>query len=126
MLANALAQATVPAENIDRAIRFYGETLGLKRVEGPPEGAAVFEAGQGSSILIYERPRTKADHTAITFTVDDLDAVVDALEAKGVRREQYDMPGIKTDARGIAAGMPGHRMAWIKDTEGNILGMVGP
>lgn len=124
MLQNAYAQATIPAEDLDRAIRFYTEVLGLKKRDVADELVAVFEAGNGSSILMYQRPgRTKAEHTAITFTVDDLDAVVDGLIAKGVRLEQYDMPSIKTDARGIA-DQGSHRIAWVKDPEGNILAIL--
>ncbi|HEV7919394.1 MAG TPA: VOC family protein [Thermoanaerobaculia bacterium] len=124
MLENAYAQATVPAEDIHRAIRFYTEVLGLKQKEVPEQMVAVFEAGNGSSILMYQRPgRTKAEHTAITFTVDDLDAVVDGLIAKGVKLEQYDMESIRTDARGIA-DQGSHRIAWVQDPEGNILAML--
>lgn len=37
--------------------------------------------------------------------------------------EQYDMTGLKTDARGIAeAG--GAKSAWFKDTEGNIVAVI--
>lgn len=126
MLANALAQATVPAEDLDRAVKFYTEVLGLKRLPAQEEPVAVFQAGEGSTILMYERPgRTKAEHTAITFTVDDLDAVVDGLIAKGVTFEQYDFDPIKTDERGIA-DQGTHRVAWLKDPEGNILGIVAP
>ena len=45
-----------------------------------------------------------------------------ALSAKGVKFEEYDMPGLKT-VDGIAnAG--GAKAAWFKDTEGNILAIV--
>lgn len=126
MLQNAYAQATVPAEDIGRAIRFYTEVLGLKKRDVAEEMVAVFEAGKGSSILMYQRPgRTKAEHTAITFTVDDLDAVVDGLIAKGVQLEQYDMPNVKTDARGIS-DQGSHRIAWVTDPEGNILAILAP
>jgi predicted enzyme related to lactoylglutathione lyase len=126
LLANAYAQATVPAEDIHRAIKFYTEVLGLKKKDVPEERVAVFEAGNGSSILMYERPgRTKAEHTTITFTVDDLDAAVNGLSAKGVTFEQYDMGPIKTDARGIA-DQGSHRIAWLTDPEGNILAILAP
>lgn len=121
MLNNAVAQATIPAEKLDRAVRFYSDVLGLKNVQIENDQAAVFEAGAGSQILIYQRPRTKADHTAITFNVDDLEGTLKDLGAKGVKPEQYDMKEMKTDARGIAT-MGSHQMAWVKDTEGNILG----
>ena len=38
----------------------------------------------------------------------------------GVVFEQYNMPGIKTDERGIAT-MEKIKQAWFKDTGGNIL-----
>ena len=66
MLTKAFIMATIPAENLQRAIKFYKDTLGLKQVEAP-EGSATFEAGDGSTIFMYERARTKAEHTAITF-----------------------------------------------------------
>lgn len=123
-LANAYAQATVPAEDLQRAVRFYTEVLGLKKNDVTEPMAAVFDAGKGTSVLMYQRPgRTKAEHTAITFTVDDLDAVVDELIAKGVTFEQYDHGPIKTDARGIS-DQGSHRIAWLKDPEGNVLGIL--
>jgi hypothetical protein len=47
---------------------------------------------------------------------------VDDLVAKGVAIERYDMPGLKTDEKGIAE-MEGERAAWFKDPEGNILSL---
>jgi len=121
MLENARAQATIPAEDLQRAVRFYRDTLGLKTLNVNDDQAAVFEAGHGSQILIYHRSRTKAEHTAITFQDDDLEKILKDLGAKGVKPEHYDMEHLKTDARGIAS-MGGHQMAWITDPEGNILG----
>ena len=45
------------------------------------------------------------------------------MKAKGVKFEQYDMPGLKTDANGIAE-MEGSKGAWFKDPEGNILSLT--
>ena len=41
------------------------------------------------------------------------------LKSKGVKFEEYDMPGLKT-IDGIATG-GGAKTAWFKDSEGNIL-----
>jgi hypothetical protein len=72
-------------------------------------------------LALYPRDTlTKADHTVAGWVVDDIEAVVDALIKRGVVFEQYDMPGMKTDERGIATLGPG-KSAWFKDTEGNIL-----
>lgn len=87
-----------------------------------PDGA-LFEAGRGSQLYLYQRAPTKADHTAATFTVENIEQVVDDLAARGVVFEQYDMGELKTDARGIATFGP-IKSAWFKDTEGNILGIV--
>src|SRR3972149_4029196 len=122
MLSKAVAMATIPAENLQRAAKFYKDVLGLKPGPGR-EGAASFEAGGGSTIFIYERARTKAEHTAITFLVDDVEATVKALIAKGVKFEQYDMPGIKTNELGIA-DIGGMSAAWLTDPEGNILAII--
>jgi hypothetical protein len=47
---------------------------------------------------------------------------VKALQARGVVFEEYDFPGLKTDA-GIATTGP-TRAAWFKDSEGNMIGVV--
>jgi predicted enzyme related to lactoylglutathione lyase len=122
MLKNASVMATIPAENLGRAVKFYEEVLGLKQIDSR-EGSATFEAGGGSTIFMYERARTKAEHTAITFLVEDVEQTVKDLTAKGVKFEQYDMPGIKTNAVGIA-DLEGTKLAWLKDPEGNILALA--
>lgn len=124
MLSDALAQATVPAEDLNRGAKFYTEVLGLKRLENDMPEVALFEAGKGSRIVMYQRARTKAEHTAITFEVDDVESVVKGLIAKGVTFEQYDMDPIKTNELGIAS-MGDFKMAWLTDPEGNILGING-
>src|SRR5215212_2166145 len=125
MLSDAVAQATVPAENLERGVKFYTEVLGLKRMGGGMQEVATFEAGKGTQVLMYPRERTKAEHTAITFVVDgELEPVVDGLIARGVTFEQYDMDPIKTNEKGIAT-IDDFKMAWLTDPEGNILGISG-
>lgn len=123
MLDKAMVMATIPAENLARAIKFYKDILGLKQLDSP-ETTATFEAGSGSTIFIYERARTKAEHTAITFLAKDVKAVVKDLSAKGVKFEHYDMPGLKTDEMGIADMGDGNPIAWLTDPEGNILAIA--
>jgi hypothetical protein len=55
--------------------------------------------------------------------VEDVESTVAALSERGVVFEQYDMPGIKTDERGIAVMGP-FKGVWLKDPEGNLLGVV--
>lgn len=123
MLGNAIAIASLPAEDLSRAKKFYTEVLGLKFAEQPSEGSALFEAGGGTQIFMYQRGRSSAEHTAVNFIVDDLDAVIETLGSRGVSFEQYDLGEIKTDKRGIATSDE-TRMAWLTDPEGNILGLL--
>ncbi len=121
MLANATVRVTMPAVDIKRARKFYEEKLGLKVIKTDPSPGVEFQAGGGTSIYIYERGATKADHTVASFLVKDVAAEVKALKAKGIVFEEYDLPamGIKT-VNGIAK-MGEYTAAWFKDSEGNIL-----
>lgn len=122
MLGASELAATIPAVDLQRALEFYTEVLGLRVVESN-EGAGLLEAGSGTKIFMYRREATKAEHTAITFYVDDLDAVVDGLINKGVVFEQYDFGERKTDERGIIDAGDA-RAAWLTDTEGNIIAIT--
>ncbi len=124
-LANARIDLTLPVVDLERATKFYRETLGLKPLDlASPELAsemAFFEAGKGMQVALYRREDpTRADHTVASFRVKDVESTITALNERGVVFEQYDLPGMKTDERGIAMVGP-FKGAWLKDTEGNIL-----
>lgn len=126
MLGNSMVVATLPAEDLGRARKFYTEVLGLQEIhlpEVPEEAGMVLEGGDGSLLFVYQRERTKAEHTAVSFYVENFDEVVDGLANKGVVFEQYDLGELKTDERGVAT-MAEVKMAWLTDPEGNILGLV--
>lgn len=53
------------------------------------------------------------------WSVNDLDSKVDELVAAGVNFEQYDLPGLKTNDKGIADFDGGNRVAYFKDPDGN-------
>jgi catechol 2,3-dioxygenase-like lactoylglutathione lyase family enzyme len=126
MLANAPVSAILVATDIERAKKFYIGNLGLRLVEtsGSPEDGAMFKSGDGTMLYLYEREGgTKADHTVAGWLVADIEKAVEGLSERGVVFEQYDMPGLKTDERGIAVEGPA-KSAWFKDTEGNILAIT--
>ena len=121
MLRDAQVCPTLPTTDLKRAREFYEGVLGLK-VTHASEGGIAFEAGNNSAIYVYERPPSPAQHTLASFQVDDLEAKVDEMSAKGIVFEQYDFPGLKTDEKGIAISEEeGERAAWFKDPDGNIL-----
>ncbi|MBE0481423.1 MAG: VOC family protein [Dehalococcoidia bacterium] len=114
-----LIYAIVPAADLSRARKFY-ENLGLKAIAEDPWPGVTFEGGDGSLLYLYQTPNAgKAPHTLAGFSVDDVEATVDGLRAKGVRFEEYQTPDLKT-VNGIATVGP-VKSAWFKDTEGNIL-----
>lgn len=124
MLASAPVISTMPVVDISRAKAFYTQKLGLKPVDIPDsEGVLLLEAGNGTQIFLYERERTKAEHTAATFLVGNIEAVVKGLTDRGVVFEQYDLDDIKTDTNGIAL-MENTKAAWFKDSEGNIIALI--
>jgi len=120
-LAAAPASAVLPAEDIERAKKFYRQTLGLE-VEELPGGEVLVHAGGGTRFMMYERARTIAEHTVMSFWVENLHAVMDELRSRGVVFEEYDLPGLKTV--GGVAESPSELAAWFTDPEGNIINIV--
>lgn len=84
MLGESPVVTILPVVDLERAKRFYSQTLGLKQVEESPTGDVVYQAGAGTLLNLYRRPApTKADHTAAGFLVTDLNKVMAALRVKG-------------------------------------------
>ena len=119
MLTGAQATAMLPVVDMSRARTFYEQTLGLPAARVRTSGEARYESG-GLSFALYPRATpTRADHTALSFEVKNIGAEMDALRARGVRFEEYDLPGLKTKDGVCVLG--GERAAWFRDPEGNIL-----
>lgn len=122
MLGDSKAFSGFAADDIQAARKFYGETLGLKVSED--HGLLTLHFAGGNNVLIYPKPNhVPATFTVLNFPVDDVDKAVDELTRRGVRFEIYDMPDIKTDAKGIMRGK-GPTIAWFKDPAGNILSVL--
>ncbi len=118
-LANASIVPYIPAADVARARRFYEGILGL-RVREEYAGGVIYECGRGSWVFMYPSPNAGSNKASTAFwTVDDVEAEVAALKARGVVFEDYDFPQMKT-VNSIATG-GGPRTAWFKDTEGNYL-----
>jgi predicted enzyme related to lactoylglutathione lyase len=118
-LSNASVVPYIPAANIPRARKFYEEMVGLK-VREEFAGGVVYECGNGSWVFMYPTPNAGTNKASTLFwSVDDVEAEVAALKARGVVFEEYDFPQMKT-VNSIATG-GGARTAWFKDTEGNTL-----
>ena len=113
------ATCILPVKDMDRARTFYEVALGMEALGGKPDGKFVYPCG-GTEIALFPKPEgTKAEHTALSFKVDDIAAAIAQLKARGVRFADYDFPGLKTEQHVCVLGA--EKAAWFEDTEGNIL-----
>jgi catechol 2,3-dioxygenase-like lactoylglutathione lyase family enzyme len=121
MLATSRLQAIVCTSRPHDAERFSSDILGLPLV-GRSLGACVYAVG-GTALRVSPAPDVRPSaHTVLGFAVDDLDAVVAMLTARGVEWERFD--GFAHDARGIFRTPDGSHVAWLRDPDGNLLSIV--
>jgi predicted enzyme related to lactoylglutathione lyase len=121
MLNTSRVEANIPAADLGRAKAFYADKLGLTPTRDMGGVSLVYQTQGGTTFNLYETAYAgQAGHTIAQWHVDDIEAEVHDLKAKGVEFEVYDMPGVRWD--GEIASMEGlGRAAWFKDSEGNIM-----
>lgn len=123
MLGRAEIAAIVPVSDVDKAMEFYGGTLGLelqvRRDDLPENREAEFRAGDGTLVVYESVAAGQSRGTVAGFRVDDLESVVAALRDRGVPFEEYDLPDLKTE-NGIAS-IGDLRASWARDPDGNII-----
>lgn len=114
--------AYIPARDMARARKFYEGTMGLKpKME--INGGVVYEFAGGTACFLYTTPNAGTSQASQAFwDVKDVDKLIGELEARGVKFEQYDMPGERSPAGALIAG--GAKAAWFKDSEGNIMALI--
>ena len=117
------AVANLAVKDLGAARTFYEGTLGLEQVDAEGEEVIVFRTG-ATNLNVYRSKEAGTNRaTAVSWNVGaELDRVVQALKAKGVTFEHYDMPGLTLEGD-IHVGY-GMRVAWFKDPDGNILNLV--
>jgi hypothetical protein len=117
MLASFPVVASRPVVDVGRARRFYTATLGVEPVQMTVPDGALFEAGKRSQFYLYQCARTRADHTAATLNVEDIEQIVDDLTTPCVVFEKHDKGKPKTDTRGIATFGP-QRIGLVQERRG--------
>lgn len=119
MLRNKASSAIVAVRDIDRARRFYSDTLGLELHEDM-EGVLVYRTGT-THLVVYpsEEAGTNRANAVVWDCGADIEAITASLREKGVAFERYEMDGV-TYADGIHDAN-GFKMVWFKDPDGNIL-----
>ncbi|KFF58538.1 glyoxalase [Cryobacterium sp. MLB-32] len=107
--------------DIDAALAFYGETLGLD-VRPGGMGLLRIHLPGGADVIVYPKPdHVPATFTILNFDVADIDVAVDELTARGVEFLRYD--GFPQDEKGISRGGD-PQIAWFTDPAGNILAVL--
>ena len=130
-LNNSKVATRLPAQDLDRARAWYAEKLGLEPSDERPDGL-LYRPGSGEFALFASAGAPSGDHSQMGFEVDDIEAVVAELKARGVVFEEYDLPGLRTvdGVAEIEGNYPskgdGERGAWFRDSEGNMLGIGQP
>ena len=120
MFTTTKAFGSFAVHDIDKAKAFYEETLGINVSEN--NGLLWLQVAGDSEVLVYP----KADHVPATFTVlnfqvEDIEAAVDDLAARGIRFERYE--GLDADEKGIVRAA-GPNIAWFTDPSGNIFSVL--
>lgn len=109
--------------DLQKAKKFYQETLGLE-VSDAPMGQLQLHIDDDTRVLVYEKPNhAPATFTILNFPVGDIDRAVDELTERGVRFEVYKDGDLKTDAKGVHRE-GGPKIAWFKDPAGNFLSVL--
>lgn len=113
-----IGQIAVPVGDIDRAIAFYRDVLGMRFLFKAPPGLAFFDCN-GVRLLLDQPASANAEQRSsiIYYQVPDMEAAHAALMARGVAFQQ---------APHLVARMPDHElwMAFFRDPDANLLALM--
>jgi predicted enzyme related to lactoylglutathione lyase len=124
-MADPVVHFEIPADDVERAQKFYGSAFGWKVNSIPGMGYTLFHTTETDAKGMVKTPgninggmakrQGPIDRLLITVQVADMEAAIKAVEKNGgkVIRGGEPVPGV-----GIAA--------YVKDTEGNTLGLIQP
>lgn len=120
MLGNTKAFSGFAVRDLTAARAFYADTLGIAVSE--ENGLLFLHLAGGRDTLVYPKDdHEPGNYTILNFRVDDIDAAVDGLAARGVTFERYD--AFPQDERGIMRE-GGPFIAWFTDPSGNTLAVL--
>ncbi len=122
MLSNYPIDVVLLAMDLAAAKDFYAHKIGLPVLSDTP-GAVTFQCGGDTHLVVTQSSvGTKDEQTQASFRVADVRAEVSELRRRGVKIEDYDMPGLKTDDGIADIGFAW--MAWFIDPGKNCVGMI--
>jgi len=112
-----IGQIAVPVSDVERAIAFYRDTLGMRFLFQAPPGLGFFDCG-GVRLMLDGPARAQAGTSSVIYyRVPDLDAAFEALSARGVAFEAKPH---------VVAKLPDHElwMAFFRDPDANLLALM--
>ncbi|MGH9821800.1 MAG: VOC family protein [Blastocatellia bacterium] len=113
-----IGQISVNAHDLDRAVEFYRDRLGVKHLFTVPPKMAFFDC-HGISLMLSLPERPEFDHpgSIIYFSVDDIEQAHQTLSSRGVKFE---------GAPHVIANMGSYDlwMSFFRDSENNLLALM--
>jgi len=113
-----LGQIGLTVSDLERAVGFYRDALGITHLFNAPPSMAFFAVGNVRLMLSRpEKPDSERFGCALYFKVSDIEAARDSLAARGVAFEVEPHP---------LAKMPDHElwMAFFRDPDRNLLALM--
>jgi methylmalonyl-CoA/ethylmalonyl-CoA epimerase len=112
-----IGQVAVPVADIDRAVAFYRDVLGMRFLFQAPPGLGFFDCGGVRLMLDAPAKAQAGSGSVLYYTVPDLKAAFETLSARGVAFEAGPH---------LVAKMPDHElwMAFFRDPDGNLLALM--
>jgi catechol 2,3-dioxygenase-like lactoylglutathione lyase family enzyme len=130
-LRNAHTVTKLPAQDLERARAFYRDKLGLEPVE-ERTGGLRYLCGPTEFHLFSSSGTASGASTQMAFEVEDLDATLADLRARGLTFARFEMSGFEASGDTIAApdNYPrkgtGEVGTFFFDSEGNLIGIAQP
>ena len=113
-----IAQIAVNVHDIDRAVEFYRDKLGMKHLFNAPPGLAFFDC-DGIRLMLSTPPKPEFDHpgSIIYYKVDEIQQAYATLSERGVVFEEKP-------AMVVNMGTYDLWLAAFRDSENNLLGLM--
>ncbi len=113
-----IAQIAVNVHDIDRAVEFYRDKLGMKHLFNAPPGLAFFDC-DGIRLMLSTPPKPEFDHpgSIIYYKVDEIQQAYATLAERGVAFEEKP-------AMIVNMGTYDLWLAAFRDSENNLLGLM--
>jgi catechol 2,3-dioxygenase-like lactoylglutathione lyase family enzyme len=105
VLKDARVAARIPTQDLDRARRFYAEKLGLEPSE-EREGGLLYRFSNGEFALFESAGSSPGTFTQMGWEVDDIEATVADLEARGLEFEYQGITDVEGNYPKLGIGQP--------------------